>query len=1218
MIDAILGNIQDNRKKIKTESLLNDKKVLLESFLKSSPYAFSVFLRHPDLIEVFCDLAEKKNSDASDKPILTDQNLDTFNKYESSAEWKKSLLKKYPEIIDCDNPEFLFFRLRQIKEIEMSIIALKDFFGINSVKEGTREISYLADFCMNYAIEGAFLKLNDTKNLTLSLIKKNVIILGMGKLGGEELNFSSDIDLILFANDDFLKSEEIISKLIQFIKYFLDFLRKSSSSGFLYRVDLRLRPEGSIGPVIMGIKQAVEYYKKRGRNWEFQALIKSRVIWGNENIYDEFFSQIVHLIYSHTPAESILEGVKNIKDKIEDKLKNNLKQINIKLSPGGIRDIEFIIQFMQLVHGVRYKEIRKKNSLDALDVLRAFKIMTDNEHEILKKNYIMLRKIENILQFSNNLSVQLLPEDSNELYRIFYPWNLFEIENKNSDEYSDILLLEVTNGMRKVRSMFIRLFDETIDYMNLKDLLVEKYPEISMKLIDNHFSRMDSEYFLRFNVDEIAKHIMMIERLNKEKLSDISIEGLDNDEWKLTIVAFDYTYEFSKIAGLISSNFFEVLEGESFTYCNYNENKSNNNQDRVFYRRLNKRIYYGNSSINDEQSLLKKRKIVCYTRVRISDKNRSPDWEKFSVELNYILDLLERDKQKEASDKINVKILEVLAEHYKDRVPTISPVEINVDNNSSNLYTILLIKSKNSFAFLYTLTNVLAMRNYYIFKVEISTIDDTAVDRLFIMTRDGHKITSGKKIRELEISIMMIKQYTTLLYNAVDPNKALKYFDELLSRIFESEEKKELPILGQKDVLEKLAKVFGISDFIWEDLFRFNYQTMLPIMDDEIIAKEYDKNDLISLFKKKYCGDRDINSIELADFTLLINKFKDEEAFRIDLRQILKKIDFWDFANELTYLAESIIELAFYRIENHLIDKYKYSVVPSWAIFGLGKLGGKELGFASDIELMFIYDIPESFEDKLEVMDYFEEMIRLFLKTIKTKREGIFEIDLNLRPYGKKGSLAVSLNNFIKYFSKEGEAYFFEKQALIKMRFLTSNKSGIYLENKVINSRDNFVYSDAEIDFDSLYKVRYMQLENYLNNRLNIKYSKGGLVDIEYIVQLFQLKYGDKNKSIRSTSTLDALSALLDANVIDKKICDDLKESYIFYRNLINILRMVKGNSKDLTINYENEIEFEYLVKRSHFIGIIDKPSKKLLVDKINNSLTNMSDYFKNLFSLLS
>jgi len=1198
MIDSIVNNIDDKKLQSEINKDLKLVKKKINGFLKSSDFSLSVINRHPELILDFISVFKKNTIKYNSKE----------NKSDIIINYKNYLENKYSNFFAYYNYDILFKELRLIKNIEMVLIGINDYLNKVTFEEVTAEISVLADFCINNALNASIAKLNN-KNITIDEIKNKIIIIGMGKLGGLELNYSSDIDLILFCDDDYLLNEEKQKHLYKLIKLFLDFLRRITAEGFLYRVDLRLRPEGNIGPIIMGINSAVDYYKSRGRNWEYQAFIKSRLIWGNNKLFDKLQEALTPLIYYHIQPEDILNEIKEIKDKIEKKISHKLKTVNLKLSPGGIRDIEFIIQFLQLVHGIRYHEIRSGNSLKGLKSLRVFNIITDHEYYILRNNYIFLRKLENILQLSNNLSDNIIPDNYEKLIVLFKGWDLFKV---NDDEkFTDELLTLIYKSMNDVRCIFKQIFDDTIQYINLKNKIIKNNPDIPIKFIENHFLRLDSEYFLRFNEYQIADHIKMVMKLTYNNLLEIEVKKKEENFYDLIIVAFDYTYEFAKIAGALTCNYLEIIEGESFTYSLYDEKNIDERKKHFFYRRQSKIINKHILKDTDDKNILKRRKIVCFIRVK-PFINNVINWENFKSDLNLLLNLLENNQFEKAAENLNIKIINVFKKAKLDFDIEVNPVEITVDNESSNQYTIINTRSKNVFAFLYILTSVLAMRNYYIFKVEISTVDNMADDRLFIITRDGNKILSAKKIKELEITIMMIKQFTLLLFNAINPNKALNYFDQLLTRIFESDKNEELPILGQKDVLEKLAKIFGISDFIWEDLFRFNYKTMLPLMNDEIIAHYKNKTALLKLFKIKYCDNKNYNDIEFVKLVELINKFKEEQRFIIDLRQILKKIDFWQFAVELTDLADMIIEVLFNKIESEMLVNYNFNIIPPWSVFGLGKLGGMELGFASDIELMFIYDIPDDINDNFLIHDYFEKIVIKFIKSVITKREGIFKVDLNLRPYGKKGKLAVSFENFKKYFSKNGDAYFFEKQALTKMRFICSNQTGGYLEKEILKAKDDFVYNNSYIDFDSINRIRKKQIDNYINNlnEINVKYSYGGLVDIEYIVQVLQIKYGYGNKNIRKTSTLDVLDALYENNFINEKYYSGLKEVYIFYRNLINILRMVKGNSKDLTINQNNKLKFDYLIKRSVFIGIIENESKDELLDKLNNHMKFVSECF--------
>jgi len=1132
------------------------------------------------------------------------ENYDFLNDYRSY------LSDRYSKVLENEPSDRFFKKLREIKNIETVKVGFFDFIGKQKLSESVYKISLLTDFCFDHSIKGTFLLNDDIRTLNYDTIKNNIIVIGMGKLGGEELNFSSDIDLIFFSNNEFINNEDYADEIVHFFRYLLNYLRTNTEDGFLYRVDMRLRPEGNSGPLIMGINNALIYYKERGRIWEYQAMIKSRCIWGNQNLFNEFKKNMEHFIYAYIPPKTILEEIKDIKDKIEQKVSVRDKEINIKLSEGGIRDIEFIIQFLQMTHGIRYKEIRKPNSIQALDILKTYNIITKKEYDILSKNYITLRKIENILQLQNNLSVQKIPKDNIDIYNLFKNWEIinFDINVNDPDDYASKFRDKLKKIMSEVRKIFVTLFDETIRYIHLKDKILQDYPEIDSQLIENHFKRMDSEYFLRFKESDIVKHIKMIADLSIEKsnLCEINILN-ENDFFNISIVGFDYSYEFSKIAGLISANYLDIIDGESYTYSEYTESDTNNNE--FFYRRQRRQLYINNPKKSFAQNILARRKIVTLMKVRLNQNKPAPDWIGFKNDLNEILILLENERFKEAEEKLNARIFKTLYETKKAIPRKVYPLNIEIDNDSSDLYTILTIDSKDSFAFLYTFTSVLAKRNYYIYKVEITTKNNLAYDRLFIMTKDGNKITSHKKIDELKITVTMIKQYSSLIFEAVNPNNALDYFDDLLTRIFESGNKNELPIVGQKDVQEKLLKVFGISDFIWEDLFRFNYQTFLPFLDDKTLNQKHNKEKLREIFNSEYCKDKNFLEIDFDRFINLLNNYKDAEMFRIDLRQILKKIDFIGFSVELTILAELIIELSFQKIEFILMKEFNLNESPPYAVFGLGKLGGCELGFASDIEIMFIYE-----NSNIDLANYYERMVQLFLKTIIAKREGIFQIDMNLRPYGKKGSLSTSVENFGKYFSDKGEAYFFERQALTKMRFITSNVNGEYLKEKIYDLRDNFVYSNIPPDVDALYKVRKMQLDNYIKyGEINAKFSTGCLVDVEYIVQILQIKYGKLNKNLKKTSTLDGIELLYREKIITKDIYINLKQAYIFFRNLINILRMVKGNAKDLSICSEDSIEFDFLVKRSYFVGIIDKEDKKILIEKLDYFRKVISSYFNKL-----
>ena len=332
------------------------------------------------------------------------------------------------------------------------------------------------------------------------------------------------------------------------------------------------------------------------------------------------------------------------------------------------------------------------------------------------------------------------------------------------------------------------------------------------------------------------------------------------------------------------------------------------------------------------------------------------------------------------------------------------------------------------------------------------------------------------------------------------------------------------------------------------------------------------------------------------DWRVGLNAFKDREMFRIDMRHILGYTpEFWDFASGLTDLAEVIIATAFYRCIGRDIQAIWRTALgtdghPCTAtLFALGKCGGRELGFASDIELMLVYDgVGKTTGPRnLSSSEYFEEVIHSFVNSIHARQEGIFHIDLQLRPYGKAGRLAVSLEAFQRYFAPQGPAWAYERQALIRMRVITGD---LALGEQVLSLRDQFVYNGEPFNVTAMRAMRERQIRHLVTaGTFNAKYSPGGLVDLEYLVQGLQITYGATNPSLRLTNIRMAMAALADAGILSVDGYTRLRKAHTFLRWLIDSLRVVRGNSKDVNIPAYNSEEFAFLARRLRYASDINR-----------------------------
>ena len=312
-----------------------------------------------------------------------------------------------------------------------------------------------------------------------------------------------------------------------------------------------------------------------------------------------------------------------------------------------------------------------------------------------------------------------------------------------------------------------------------------------------------------------------------------------------------------------------------------------------------------------------------------------------------------------------------------------------------------------------------------------------------------------------------------------------------------------------------------------------------------------------------------------------LNQFKDEELFRIDMRHLLENSSLPDFSRALTNLADAILEHALEQSYRAMKVRTPKTMRPPMAIFGLGKLGGGELGYASDIEILFVYETPAPSGTRTSSTcsaDFFERWAQEFLQWIDAKQEGIFHVDTRLRPNGDKGTLANSREEIQEYYTIHGPAAPFERQALIKLRFVAGN--GV-LGKAIETHRDQFVYGTDSWDRHTALHLRQRQMTELIKpGTTHVKYGAGGLLDVEYMVQYLQLMHGHQYPSIRTPNTLEAIEQLCHASLITLTEREALHDDYLFLRQVIDGLRIVRGHAKDLVLPPSGSDEMVFLARR--------------------------------------
>lgn len=361
---------------------------------------------------------------------FVEQKIQRFPDLKEAASWQESWAegelyqKVYQQVINAIDEEALKVCLRQIRNWQMGRIAIRDLLGLASLQEVMLVMSDLADALVTSALDWhyeRFCERYGTPYGRESGLQQKMLVIGMGKLGGQELNFSSDIDLIFAypeGGETRLNENSTAKRTITNDVFFTRLgqalnksLTEMTGDGFVYRVDMRLRPFGDAGPLAVTFASLEHYYELHGRAWERYALVKARVMAGDAADAKYMFDILRPFVYRRYVDFSAMDSLRELKRMIAAQVKKRGMEHNIKLGPGGIREIEFIAQAFQLVHGGRDKALQSRSLLTTLEVLEQNDFLEAESHQALRAAYLFLRRTENRLQEWRDQQTHELPNE---------------------------------------------------------------------------------------------------------------------------------------------------------------------------------------------------------------------------------------------------------------------------------------------------------------------------------------------------------------------------------------------------------------------------------------------------------------------------------------------------------------------------------------------------------------------------------------------------------------------------------------------------------------------------------------------------------------------------------------------------------------------------------------------------------------------------------------
>ncbi|MEN2997921.1 MAG: hypothetical protein ABDH28_02650 [Brevinematia bacterium] len=394
---------------------------------------------------------------------------------------EEGVRKEVEEVVRefSDDKNSFLSKLRDIRKREFLKIVSREMVGLSSFEETSKELSLLADIM----IEGV-LKFN-----TLELSREmgepssEFCVISLGKLGGLELNYSSDVDIMFVYERDGktskgVENSEFFDKLARNIVYEMS---SSVKGEFLYRVDTRLRPDGEFGALVKREEGYYDYYTERGQTWEIQMLIKTRCSAGSLTLGKRFVDNIREIVYSTPLTDSEIAEILGIKQKIRG------TEYDLKKSTGGIRDIEFIVQLLQLIFGTKEKALRLQNTLLALDKLEKIKVIDGEMKRVLEYGYRTLRRLENYIQLYANLQDFSLPiNDTNRMIGLF---RLLQTKYSKISGDEDRYLLHLVNDIRReVIKVKGYIFEKLLDVRAGEEVIFFLYNSEEKEVRDLLFS----------------------------------------------------------------------------------------------------------------------------------------------------------------------------------------------------------------------------------------------------------------------------------------------------------------------------------------------------------------------------------------------------------------------------------------------------------------------------------------------------------------------------------------------------------------------------------------------------------------------------------------------------------------------------------------------------------------------------------------------------------
>lgn len=447
--------------------------LLLMRILGASPYLTDILTREPGL--------------------LNDIGASSFLAPEARIESIQRSLREHPD--RRSDRDASLSALRRRHQRELVLIAARDLSGRVPLESTLLEISSLADETIEWALESVARGGETAAGAEGGNAAEEFSVLAMGKLGGNELNYFSDIDLI-YVHADTDDAREI-ARLRRIAQELTRELSRVTAEGTLYRVDLRLRPDGDAGPIAGSVSNLVAYYDRRAHVWELISFLRARPCAGNRALSGRVLERVRGILVSQMKLRSPIKEVARLLERIRNQLSADDRRRNLKLMRGGIREVEFLVQALQLLHGGKDPTILQAGTLAAISALCKRQAVPEREAAVLESAYRFLRTVEHRIQLERALQSHSLPKEDEAMERLGRRVAAGAIAIPRDASFANLLAAELTR-VRKLSSMVFE--EESAGDLDVLFLHDARDPQVDSTLARYGFDDTASAHRILFTL----------------------------------------------------------------------------------------------------------------------------------------------------------------------------------------------------------------------------------------------------------------------------------------------------------------------------------------------------------------------------------------------------------------------------------------------------------------------------------------------------------------------------------------------------------------------------------------------------------------------------------------------------------------------------------------------------------------------------------------------